>query len=157
MKNASNAQDTAEGKRRVFVELPIPPYDVGDLWSQGSEGDLLRCKISKKDGESFEDSDWIKASKYTDDKIAQEALEEAKKGIQNASDALARAESAETNAMDYADSQDLLLSTNITNAYEKYADSAVKVLDDSVSQYLGINGSTTIISDDYMISPYIGG
>ena len=27
---ASNAQDTADGKRRVFVNTPYPPYDIGD-------------------------------------------------------------------------------------------------------------------------------
>jgi hypothetical protein len=29
---ASHAQDTADGKRRVFVGQPTAPYDVGDLW-----------------------------------------------------------------------------------------------------------------------------
>lgn len=29
---ASHAQDTADGKRRVFVSQPTAPYDVGDLW-----------------------------------------------------------------------------------------------------------------------------
>lgn len=29
---ASHAQDTADGKRRVFVGRPSAPYDVGDLW-----------------------------------------------------------------------------------------------------------------------------
>ena len=29
---AAHAQDTADGKRRVFVGQPTAPYDVGDLW-----------------------------------------------------------------------------------------------------------------------------
>lgn len=29
---AARAQDTADGKRRVFVSQPHAPYDVGDLW-----------------------------------------------------------------------------------------------------------------------------
>lgn len=29
---AARAQDTADGKRRVFVSQPTAPYDVGDLW-----------------------------------------------------------------------------------------------------------------------------
>ena len=32
LETANNAQDTADGKRRVFVSVPQPPYDEGDLW-----------------------------------------------------------------------------------------------------------------------------
>lgn len=66
MKDASNAQDTADSKRRVFVTTPAPPYDVGDLWTQGENGDLMRCKVAKASG-TFVTTDWEKAVKYTDD------------------------------------------------------------------------------------------
>lgn len=66
MKDASNAQDTADSKRRVFVTTPVPPYDVGDLWTQGKSGDLMRCKVAKASG-TFVTTDWEKAVKYTDD------------------------------------------------------------------------------------------
>lgn len=66
MKDASNAQDTADSKRRVFVTTPAPPYDVGDLWAQGKNGDLMRCKVAKASG-AFVTTDWEKAVKYTDD------------------------------------------------------------------------------------------
>lgn len=63
---ASKAQDTADGKRRVFVTTPTPPYDVGDLWVQGINGDILRCFNERQSG-IFDSADWDKASKYTDD------------------------------------------------------------------------------------------
>ena len=63
---ASRAQDTADGKRRVFVNTPYPPYDVGDLWAQGETGDLLRCIKARASG-SYTASDWGKATGYTDD------------------------------------------------------------------------------------------
>lgn len=63
---AEKAQDTANHKRRVFVVQPEPPYDIGDLWTQGSNGDLMRCKVARASG-SYDSSDWEKASKYTDD------------------------------------------------------------------------------------------
>ena len=63
---AEKAQDTADHKRRVFVVQPEPPYDIGDLWTQGSNGDLMRCKVARASG-SYDSSDWEKASKYTDD------------------------------------------------------------------------------------------
>lgn len=63
---AGQAQDTADSKRRVFVSTPYPPYDIGDLWVQGTAGDIMRCKTSRASG-SYYSSDWVKASKYTDD------------------------------------------------------------------------------------------
>lgn len=63
---AEKAQDTADHKRRAFVVQPEPPYDIGDLWTQGSNGDLMRCKVARASG-SYSENDWEKASKYTDD------------------------------------------------------------------------------------------
>lgn len=63
---AGQAQDTADSKRRVFVSTPYPPYDIGDLWVQGTAGDIMRCKTARASG-SYYASDWVKASKYTDD------------------------------------------------------------------------------------------
>lgn len=79
MKAAENAQDTADHKRRVFVTKPQPPYDIGDLWSQGENegGDILTCTVSRAKGASYVQSDWQKLNKYTDDTKAEEALEAA--------------------------------------------------------------------------------
>lgn len=79
MKAAENAQDTADHKRRVFVTKPQPPYDIGDLWSQGEGegGDILTCTVSRAKGASYVQSDWQKLNKYTDDTKAEEALEAA--------------------------------------------------------------------------------
>lgn len=66
METASKAQDAADGKRRNFITTPVPPYDVGDLWTQGDTGDLMRCKTARASG-NYVSSDWTKATKYTDD------------------------------------------------------------------------------------------
>ena len=66
MQTAEQAQNIANGKRRVFVVEPKPPYDIGDLWVQGTTGDLMRCKVSRSTG-NYSSSDWEKATKYTDD------------------------------------------------------------------------------------------
>ena len=65
--DAATAQDTADRKRRVFVDTPYVPYDVGDLWAQGDKGDLYKCKIAKTDKQTYSPNDWEKATKYTDD------------------------------------------------------------------------------------------
>lgn len=65
--DAAKAQDTADNKRRVFVVEPKPPYDIGDLWVQGSSGDIMKCKVAKTESQSYSESDWEKASKYTND------------------------------------------------------------------------------------------
>ena len=56
---AKHAQDTADGKRRMFVhDQPAPPYDKGDQWSNATFGDnyhndLLVCVRPKAAGEEF--------------------------------------------------------------------------------------------------------
>ena len=68
---AKHAQDTADGKRRVFVQaVPVPPYDAGDQWTNATyretyKNDLLVCVQSKKAGESFDIKDWTSAQHYT--------------------------------------------------------------------------------------------
>lgn len=74
LQEAARAQDTADAKCRVFVVTPTTPYDVGDIWTQGEGGDIMRCIESRATG-NFESSDWDKASKYTDDTAANEAKE----------------------------------------------------------------------------------
>lgn len=65
--DAAKAQDTADSKRRVFYNTPTVPYDAGDLWVQGSGGDILRCEQAKTSTGSYDRNDWVLASKYTDD------------------------------------------------------------------------------------------
>ena len=68
---AKYAQDTADGKRRVFVrDIPTPPYDKGDQWSNATfpdkyNNDLLVCVRPKTNGESFDIEDWQSAQNLT--------------------------------------------------------------------------------------------
>lgn len=74
---ASEAQDTADSKRRIFTgTAPYPPYEVGDLWSGGPSGDLKRCKTARLTG-TYNAADWELASKYTDDTAANAAQADA--------------------------------------------------------------------------------
>ena len=70
---ANSAKDTADSKRRVFVVQPTTPYDVGDLWIKDEE--LYRCQTTKSKDETFEENDWIIATKYTDDTKANQVGE----------------------------------------------------------------------------------
>ncbi len=67
LQTARDAEALAGTKRRIFVAQPIPPYDIGDLWVQGSNGDILRCQTARAENTSYSASDWVVASKYTDD------------------------------------------------------------------------------------------
>ena len=95
LSDASRAQETADGKMKVFSAQPTPPYQLGDIWvnatypSDGStyKNEVLRCQTDKKAGSQFAIADWIKASKYTDDTVAnaaKKAAEEAQKAAQTA-------------------------------------------------------------------------
>lgn len=74
LSDAAKAKDTADSKRRVFVTTPTPPYEIGDLWTQGTEGELMRCKVTKSESQSYSAADWAKATKYTDDTTANQAI-----------------------------------------------------------------------------------
>lgn len=95
LSDASKAQETADGKMKVFSTQPTPPYQVGDIWvnatypSDGStyKNEVLRCQTLKAAGSPFAIADWMKASKYTDDTVAnaaKKAAEEAQKAAQTA-------------------------------------------------------------------------
>lgn len=109
--NAAKAQDTADGKRRVFTSQPVPPYDKGDLWVNAtypagttaltrdpSTGkyylDILRCGSAKAAGGSFAIGDWGLASNYTDDTLAQAAKKAADAAQKAADDAQTDADEA---------------------------------------------------------------
>ena len=87
LSDASKAQETADGKMKVFSTQPNPPYQVGDIWvnatypSDGStyKNEVLRCQTKKAAGSQFVIGDWIKASKYTDDTVANAAKAAAEK------------------------------------------------------------------------------
>lgn len=68
---AAQAQDTADQKRRIFVVRPTTPYDVGDMWTQGEAGQIMRCVKARASG-AFAAEDWAPAAdyyKYTDGKV----------------------------------------------------------------------------------------
>lgn len=95
--DAKKAQDTADGKRRVFVTTPsnASVYDIGDLWVNATYGsyknDLLRCKTSKQANAQFSIEHWELATRYTDDTKANQAIEDA-------ANAKAAADNAQTDA-----------------------------------------------------------
>ena len=86
LSDASKAQETADGKMKVFSTQPTTPYQVGDIWvnatypSDGStyKNEILRCQTAKAKGSSFAIADWTKASKYTDDSALNTFKEEYK-------------------------------------------------------------------------------
>lgn len=56
MNVARHALNVANDKRRVFITLPEPPYDVGDLWIH--EEKILYCNTARESG-LFNSDDWI--------------------------------------------------------------------------------------------------
>ncbi|OFO78498.1 hypothetical protein HMPREF2983_04370 [Prevotella sp. HMSC077E09] len=72
---ANRAQDTADGKRRVFVAQPTlqQEYDEGDLWVNATykdttveySNDVLRAVVAKKNGEPFSIKHWQPVQQYT--------------------------------------------------------------------------------------------
>ena len=90
LQKAAEAQDTADGKRTVFSTQPTVPYYMGDLWIAPG-ADISICAMDNTDHSlGFVNEHWVKASKYTDDTLAAEAIEEAKSAKQSAEEAAKR-------------------------------------------------------------------
>ena len=98
---AQKALDTADGKRRVFVTQPYPPYDLGDLWAGGADKSLMRCVKARESG-SYYESDWALAdnSQAYADAIKQELVEQIGNTKNELDEAIKDAEEA---AKDYTD------------------------------------------------------
>jgi len=75
LEDAKKAQDTADGKRRVFVSQPTAAddYDMGDMWVNATyndgttiyKNDALVCKTAKAAGTAFSISHWKPSSTAT--------------------------------------------------------------------------------------------
>ncbi|WP_203558710.1 hypothetical protein [Bacteroides sp. 51] len=147
LEKASKAQDTADSKRRVFVEQPTSEdaYDIGDLWVNATyedntvsyKNDSLVCKTAKKKGTAFSISHWGYSSSATTAYLENLgnsiviAVTDSEKGIEAAktlankgiSDASKAAESA-VSALSIAQSAESVASTNT---------SAINVMETSIS------------------------
>lgn len=110
--DAKKAQDTADGKRRVFVTTPsnASVYDIGDLWVNATYGsyknDLLRCKTAKQANAQFSIGHWELATRYTDDTKANQA-QAAADAVKQAADS---AQQTANNAVQSAATANALLS-----------------------------------------------
>ena len=59
-----NLKKLASSKAQIFTSQPTTPYYAGDLWVQGSTGDIMHCKTTKTSG-TFDSTHWVISSKYT--------------------------------------------------------------------------------------------
>ena len=58
--------DAIDGKAKIFVSQPKPPYSIGDLWFDSTSADIMTCVTARESG-SYVAGDWQKRNKYTDD------------------------------------------------------------------------------------------
>lgn len=138
--NAQKAQDTADGKRRIFVRQPqnSDAYDIGDMWVNATYGstykdDMLRANTSKKTGEAFSISHWELASKYTDDTLAQEA----KKIAEETKKAAEKLDSTVSSMKDFTDEafNDGIVDRGEAAAIKKYLNNIDSIKNDVTESY----------------------
>ena len=114
---AGQAKDIADGKRRVFVDTPKPPYDLGDLWSRGSNYPLMVCVKTKSANQTYYASDFDYADNNTKLKEEMQDLVGTTKDELNNAIGQAKNE-AVNNANKYTDEGKTALQESI-NALEK--------------------------------------
>ena len=121
--NAATAQDTADGKRRVFVDTPVPPYDIGDLWDRGATLGIWRASVEKAKSTAeiptaYDIADWGVAADTTSENTAA--------GFEN---------------------QGALATLN-TVAYGQLADTLASLIDGKVEQHYGSTDPQTAWTTD---------
>lgn len=174
--NAAKAQETADGKRRVFAKQPTTAqaYDEGDLWVNATYGDtysndLLRANTSKATGEAFSINHWELASKYTDDTTANEAKEDAAAAQEAADNALQEAQDAKDRLNSWAEdgvispTEKLALKdeivridadkVEITNGYSKYSIGTPTAFNNAHSAYRAALVSLTATTPENITIP----
>ena len=174
--NAAKAQETADGKRRVFAKQPTTAqaYDEGDLWVNATYGDtysndLLRANTSKATGEAFSINHWELASKYTDDTTANEAKEDAAAAQEAADNALKEAQAAKDRLESWASdgvispTEKLALKdeivridadkVEIANGYNKYSIGTPTAFNNAHSAYRTVLVSLTAVSPENITIP----
>ncbi len=65
----SNNQVKEEHERKVFFNTPYTPYKNGD-WYVKENGTLYICQISRDSPDTYQEKDFIIATKYVDDTVA---------------------------------------------------------------------------------------
>ncbi len=103
LQDAADAQDTADGKRRVFVAQPTTPYDAGDLWDNG--GKVYRSTVTKTTSATFSVADWYLIGDVTGENTAIDTDNvggRPSSDIEDKAGAQSKADTAEQNSKDYA-------------------------------------------------------
>lgn len=156
--------NSIQTKSTIFYTQPVPPYNVNDLWCQGttqqesttddedtesSSHDILICITARTKDETFNEDDWVLASNYTDDTFAQQVNTVANDAFNNANQALADASNAQSTA-DTANSTAQSAQDSATNANEK-ADanaSSITNINSTLNEYkTQIDSSTSGLSE----------
>lgn len=177
LEKAGKAQDTADGKRRVFVDQPVPPYDEGDMWVNAEwsndggitkiyDNDTLVVKkgCSRDENENFDINDWQPASTATAAALAQLAdqivlyatnTNNSISGIQNTiTDIQAELEQAKIDATTAI--IDAAYSLGIANTAQEAADSTMAALQVTSDRITALVGADYLNKDGTVKQSYKG-
>ncbi|SDX62991.1 phage tail spike protein [Salimicrobium album] len=122
LEDASQAQDTADNKRRVFVAQPTTPYDKGDLWNDNKK--IKQSTVTKTDSATFSKSDWELIGDVTGENTAKDTQYvngRPAKTIEDVTGAQIKADTAEQASKKYAEGKANLAETQA----KAYADGKI--------------------------------
>ena len=142
---AAKAQDTADGKRRVFVAQPKASdvYDVGDLWVNATysgggvayDNDELVCITAKAAGAAFSISHWKPASTATTAVIKNlgNQIIQVVSDLEDADEAIAAAERLANQGI--SDANDAYIRANAAYSYASNVENSLYWTDQTVSEH----------------------
>lgn len=160
---AGKAQDTADGKRRVFVSEPKPPYDLGDLWAGGTDAYLMVCVKEKGELESFETSDWgfadnsSKLNKELSD-LVQTTKDDLNNAIGQAKDASANYTDEARAALQTSIDEMNKAKANVSDVYNKaQADGKISDAEKAAIDAAGKQADAAIALSETLVKAYADG
>ena len=142
----SSVFDEIDGKAQIFTSQPTPPYNAGDLWFVGTNGDILTCVTPKTTGQSYAQSDWEKKNKYTDDTVANAANGLAQSALNTANSKITTY--YQTTSPATANTGDLWIDTDDSNKLYRYDGTSWASVRDSGIQTALTNAATAQATAD---------
>ena len=157
------AQNIAKTKRTVYTTQPIPPYEIGDLWvtDLASKGDMKVCKV-RRDSGSYVMTDWVNATKYTDDTFAKEVEKQTQKAQETANKSQEKlADIADDDKLTPSEKQETLKDWGIIQReYQKIIDQCLLYglpFQDYSQSYNALSGYITPLLSDLSSTSNISG
>lgn len=124
---ANGDADIFDNKRNIFYNIPITPYQIGDIWLDGTT--IMRCRCARDAGE-YNLADWVVQDDYSNDFVLNETravLDELRFTIEENYVTKVQLETSRDSILASVDAITTEIITTATAKYEYYDEQLAKI------------------------------